>query len=428
MRRARRCGCVIATRERPTENAVKPTLVCVDDRPSPLLAALAKRTDIAAVLLRFSDSPSLRLRDHLHRMRRFPAFVVDVDRNPDAEARRFTVWMAEHGHPVQHFCNPSEARQDIAHDFARHAGLPALTAQQARWVRDKSAMKQKLRDIGFHVAAHAVVAEPDDVTRFASRHGWPVVVKPRSGFACIGTHLVNGEDDVSALGALDHEPMMVEAYQPGTEYELCALFRHGRVLAAYLSAMPERPLDIVEGAMNANITFRDVPRDFPVQPHDVAQAVVSGFGLTDGYLHSEFFLHRGTLTFGEVAARLAGGLIPRNHSLAFGYDVVEALLDIHVGRAPELTPTQFRCVGDLMFPAPAGRVTKITTVTELLERPEVIDGFVRFKPGDVIVPRRHSHFGSAGVHVSGDTVDEVEESMRRLLRDFLIETEPVAAP
>jgi hypothetical protein len=151
------------------------------------------------------------------------------------------------------------------------------------------------------------------------------------------------------------------------------------VLAAFLSSMPERPLAIVDGAMNANITFREVPRDFQVQPHDVAQEVISGFGLTDGYLHSEFFLHRGRLTFGEVAARLAGGLIPRNHSLAFGYDVFDALLDIHVGRPPDLTPTQSRSVGDLMLPAPAGRVTKITTVNELLDRPEVLSGFMRFR-------------------------------------------------
>ncbi len=402
---------------------MNPTLVFVDDRPSPLLDALTKRTDLTPVLLRFSNSLSALLREHLVKTKQFPTFVVDADLDAAAEAERFRAWMATQGQPVEHFCNPSESRQDIAQNFARHAGLPALTAEQVMWVRDKSAMKQKLQDIGFHVAAHTVVMRPDDVTDFASHHGWPVVVKPRGGFACIGTHLVNTEKDLTALGPLDQRPMMVEAYQHGIEYELCALFQHGRVLAAFLSSMPERPLAIVDGAMNANITFREVPCDLPVQPHAIAQAVISGFGLKDGYLHSEFFLHNGRLTFGEVAARLAGGLIPRNHSLAFGYDVFDALLDIHVGRVPDLTPTQFRFVGDLMLPAPAGRITKITTVNELLERPEVLAGFMRFKPGDVIKPRRHSHFGSGGVHVSGNSVDEVEARMRQLLDEFEIETE-----
>lgn len=406
---------------------MNPTLVFVDDRPSPLLDALTKRTDLDPVLLRFSDSVSALLGEHLDKTKHLPVFVVDVDLDAAVEAQRFRVWMAAQGRPVEHFCNPSESRQEVAQNFARHAGLPALTAEQVMWVRDKSAMKQKLRDIGFHVAAHAIVMAPADVSDFASHHGWPVVVKPRSGFACIGTHLINNENDLLALGPLDQKPMMVEAYQHGTEYELCALFQHGRVLAAFLSSMPERPLAIVDGAMNANITFREVPPDFPVQPRDVAQTVVSGFGLEDGYLHSEFFLYEGRLTFGEVAARLAGGLIPRNHSLAFGYDVVNALLDIHVARSPDLTPTQFRCVGDLMLPAPAGRITKITTVSALLDRPEVLDGFMRFRPGDVIVPRRHSHFGSGGVHVSGHSVDEVEARMRQLLEDFEIETEPAPA-
>lgn len=404
---------------------MNPTLVFVDDRPGPLLDALVRRTDITPVLLRFSNSLSDLPGEHMVRTKQFPAFVVDADRDMAVEAQRFRAWMAAQGLPVEHFCNPSEARQEIAHNFARHAGLPALTAEQVMWVRDKSAMKHKLRAIGFNVAAHAVVMRADDAVDFAAQHGWPVVVKRRDGLACIGTHLVNGEEDLAALGAFDRWPMMVEAYQHGIEYELCALFQHGRVLAAFLSAMPERPLAIVDGAMNANITFREVPCDFPIRPWEIAQAVVSGFGLEDGYLHSEFFLHDSRVTFGEVAARLAGGLIPRNHSLAFGYDVFDALLDIHLDRVPDLTPTQFRFVGDLVLPAPAGRITKMTSVDELLARPGVLAGFMRFKPGDVIIPRRHSHFGSAGVHVSGDSVDEVEARMRQLLSEFEIETVPV---
>ncbi|MGZ4789524.1 MAG: ATP-grasp domain-containing protein [Terriglobales bacterium] len=407
---------------------MNPTLVFVDDRPSPLLDALTKRTDLTPVLLRFSNALSALPREHLIATKHLPTFVVNADLDAAAEAARFRTWMAAQGQPVEHFCNSSELRQDIAQNFARRAGLPALTAEQVMWVRDKSAMKQKLRDIGFRVAAHAVVMGPNDVTNFASHHGWPVVVKPRDGFACIGTHLVNSEKDLMALGLLDQKPMVVEAYQHGIEYELCALFQHGRVLAAFLSSMPERPLAILDGAVNANITFREVPCDFPVQPYDVAQAVISGFGLKDGYLHSEFFLHSGRLTFGEVAARLAGGLIPRNHSLAFGYDVFDALLDIHVGRVPDLVPTQFRFVGDLLLPAPAGRITKITTANELLERPEVLAAFMWFRPGDVIEPRRHSHFSSGGVHVSGNSVDEVEARMRQLLDDFEIETELAPEP
>lgn len=407
---------------------MSPTLVFVDNQPSPLLDALTKRTDLTAVLVRFSDSLPTLTREHLTATKHLPTFVVDTSRDTATEAGRFGAWMAARNNPVEYFCNSSEARQDIAQKFARHAGLPALSAEQVWWVRDKSAMKHKLREIGFQVAAHAVVRAPSDIVDFAADHGWPVVVKPRDGFACIGTHLVCGAKDLIELGPLDRKPMMVEAYQHGIEYELCALFRHGRVLAEFLSSMPERPLAIVDGAMNANITFREVPDDFPVRPVDVAQAVVSGLGLEDGYLHSEFFLDRGTLTFGEVAARLAGGLIPRNHSLAFGYDVFDALLDIHVGRVPDLTPTQFRFVGDLIFPAPAGRITKITPLSELLARPEVLDGFVRFRPGDVIQPRRHSHFGSAGVHVCGNSVAQVEARMRRLLDDFEIETQPVTEP
>ena len=421
----RRCDYAYPTLQEPIEKAVNPTLVFVDDRPGPLLDALAKRTDIAPVLLRFSDALSDLPREHLARTQRFPSFMVDTDRDAAAEAQRFRAWMDAQGHSVEYFCNPSEARQDIAHTFARQAGLPALSAEQVLWVRDKSAMKHKLRAIGFHVAAHALVIRPEDVIDFAAQHGWPVVVKRRDGLACIGTHLVNSEKDLTALGPLDQRPVMVEAYQHGVEYELCALFQHGRVLAAFLSAMPERPLAIVEGAMNANITFRELPCDIAIQPREIAQAVISGLGLEAGYLHSEFFLNDARLTFGEVAARVAGGLIPRNHSLAFGYDVFDALLDIHVGRVPDLTPTQFRFVGDLVFPAPAGRITKITTVDELLERPEILEGFVRFQPGDVITPRRNSHFGSGGVHVSGISVDEVEARMRQLLDEFEIETVPV---
>ncbi len=238
------------------------------------------------------------------------------------------------------------------------------------------------------------------------------------------THRLDGPESLSGLD-LTARAWMVEEFLGGIEWEVCAVVHRGEVLDAWPSAMPCRPLDIVDGAMNANISVGtdEAP---PVDLRALLQTVVTGMDIDHGYAHMEFFLVDGDLYAGEIGLRLAGCEIPANHGHAYGFDVFGATLDVYRGLAPDLSYRQRQCAGDLLLPLPgSGTVRRITPAEELLRVPGVVEAVLKVGVGDTVSARRASHNASGYVHVVGASIEEVERRMRDVLGAFVIDLAPV---
>jgi hypothetical protein len=400
-------------------------LLFADDRPTSLSGHVLGRHDLDVLLLRFESARQDLPGWYLDRTERLPSFWLAEEVPIEAEAVRYLRWTERLGVRPTYFCNPSEPRQDTAQRFAGLAGLPHLTRRQVTWVRDKVAMKGRLRELGLRTAAYTPVRTTVDVLSFGRAHGWPLVVKPVDSFACIDTFLVPDAAGAAALGLPPNRSWMAEAYVGGEEWENCALILGGEVLDVWPSAMPARPLEIVDGAINANISAGSGGGP-AVDLRELTQRIVTGMGLDHGYLHMEFFLDGGEVVVGEVGLRMAGCEIAANHGHAYGFDVFRATLDVHLGRRPDLTYGRRRCVGDLLLPLPgSGRLRHITGEEELPALPGVIVASLRYRPGDLVTARRASHSSAGYVHVAGDSVAEVEARMREVLRHYTIDVQPV---
>ncbi|MFH8381371.1 ATP-dependent carboxylate-amine ligase [Kitasatospora sp. NPDC018058] len=401
-----------------------PVLLLVDDRPSSFTHHAAATLPEHLVLLRFEELRDDLSEDHLRRTDHLPAFWVRAGVPLEQQAARYRDWVTGRL-PVAptRFCNPSEPRQALAHRFAALAGLPHLTGQQVAWVRDKAEMKRRFRELGLRTAEFKLVRTAAEIEWFAATHGWPLVLKPVDSFACVDTHRLDGPQSLDGID-LTARDWMVEQFLGGTEWEVCAVIHRGDVLDAWPSAMPCRPLDIVDGAMNANISVAtdEAP---PVDLRALLQRIVTGMGIDHGYAHMEFFLIDGRLYAGEFGLRLAGCEIPANHGHAYGFDVFGATLDVYRGIRPDLRYRQRRCAGDLLLPLPgSGRVHRITPTEELLRVPGVVQAVLKVGVGDTVSARRASHNASGYVHVVGASIEEVERRMREVLGRFTIELTP----
>ncbi|MGI5478660.1 ATP-grasp domain-containing protein [Streptomyces lavendofoliae] len=404
-----------------------PVLLMTDDRPSSFTRHAARVLDGQLVLLRFTELRHDLSQQYLRETEHLPVFWVREGVPLEEEAHRYRVWVDSLPARPNRFCNPSEPRQALAQRFASLAGLPHLTERQVRWVRDKSAIKDKFRQLGLATARYARVRAASDVLNFTRRHGWPVVLKPVDSFACVDTHRLDAPDDMALIDFAARE-WMVEEFLNGTEWETCALIHAGEVLDAWPSAMPCRPLDIVDGAMNANISVGSGEGP-PVDVRHLVQRVISGMGIDHGYAHLEFFVDGGEVRLGEIGLRLAGCEIPANHGLAYGFDIFGATLDVYLGRRPELRYRRRRCVGDLLLPLPgSGVVRRVTGTHELMRIPGVLDAVLKVEAGATVTGRRASHNASGYVHVAGASVSEVEQRMREVLRTFSIELDPAPEP
>ncbi|MEV0643541.1 ATP-dependent carboxylate-amine ligase, partial [Streptomyces sp. NPDC050619] len=207
-------------------------------------------------------------------------------------------------------------------------------------------------------------------------------------------------------------------YIRGREFQLCAVISRGVVLGAYLSKNPVPILEVLDGKINANITYAP-SEEIPVDARALAQQLTDGLQIPYGYLHGEFFLtDDGEFVMSEVAARLSGCEVPMNHGLAFGFDFLHVVLDTYLDRVPVPHYTRDRAVGDLLLPTAPGRVVHITSEEELLRLPGVIGAHLTAAAGDVLDPPRASHASTGYVHEEGATAAEVEERMHALLRHF----------
>lgn len=404
----------------------EPALLMVDDRASTFTRHAAQALGERLVLLRFAELRRDLSDDHLRRTAHLPAFWVRAGAPLEEEAERYATWAD--GLPVRpgRFCNPSEPRQAVAQRFARLAGLPHLTEQQVTWVRDKAAMKDKFRELGLRTARYARVADAAGVERFAALCGWPLVLKPTDSFACVDTYRLTGPACLEDIDFTARD-WLVEEHLAGTEWEVCGLVHGGEVLDAWPSAMPCRPLDIVDGAMNANISVA-TDEGPPVDLRALLQTVTTGMGIDHGYLHMEFFLVDGEIHAGEIGVRPAGCEITANHGLAYGFDVFGATLDVYLGRRPSLRYGERRCAGDLLLPLPgSGTVRAVTPGEELLRIPGVVEAVLKVGAGDTVAARRASHNASGYVHVTGTSIGEVERRMRAVLDAFTIDVVPATA-
>lgn len=113
--------------------------------------------------------------------------------------------------------------------------------------------------------------------------------------------------------------------------------------------------------------------------------------------------------------------MPLNHGHAYGFDLLHAIMDTYVGRHPELVYTRDRAVGDLLLPAVAGVVTRLSTARELMAYPGVLSCQMNVAIGDCIQPKRSSGFCAGYVQVEGRTSAEVQERMQRILDGFVLD-------
>jgi hypothetical protein len=420
--------------DEPMTAAERPVLLLVDNRPSEFTHYVLSREDVQVVLLRFDEFanvmpnwppwgqlPERYLRSTAH----VPAFSVRADRPLEEEARRYLKWVTEMPEQPRFFCNPEEHLQEIAQRFAGLAGLPHLSEQQVRWVRKKPDMKDKFRELGIECARYRRIRNTTEIGQFAAVCGWPLVLKPTDSFATMDTYRIDGPHDLDLLaGSLPPREWMVEEYLAGKEYQLCALVAAGQVLDTFLSVNPSPLLETLSGSMNADITIGPgcIDEGWHGELGRLVQTVVDGMALKFGYLHMEFFRSPGgAMYLGEIGARLAGCGIPRNHGLAYGFDIFGATLDVYLHRRPELRYLDDRCVGYLLLPTRPGWVTHVTPAAALLKLPGVISASVEVEAGDVLTRQRASNARSGCVHVEGATVEDVVARMRAVLNTFQLQ-------
>lgn len=205
---------------------------------------------------------------------------------------------------------------EMAAELRDHMRLPGLGASQARFFRDKLAMRTQAAAHGLPIPPFVHVLNYDRLREFMARVPAPWVLKPRSEASAMGIKKLHQADELWPL--LDEMGdrqsfFLLEQFLPGDVYHVDSVIDGGEVRFAAASKYGLPPMTVYQdGGVFATSTL----------PHDSEEAdalqslnkrLVAAMGLDVGVTHAEFIRSQadGRYYFLEVASRVGGAGIDR---------------------------------------------------------------------------------------------------------------------
>jgi biotin carboxylase len=257
--------------------------------------------------------------------------------------------------------------------------IPGPTRAEAEPWRDKVAMKTRVAAAGLATAAFRPLTPGRDPDALAAALGLPLVLKPRDSSGSRGTAVVRDLGALPAALARVGPGWMAEAFVSGVEMSVESLVQGGEVrfenLTEYL--VPRW----------ANVVPAVLPAAVEAEVRRVNRAAIGALGVRDGLTHVEVFVRGGEVVFGELAARPPGGFIMDLMAQAYGFDPWRALLEIALGRAPEVPAAASASAGVWLLHPGEGRVAAVSGVEAARAVPGVRSVKVQARPGERVSRR-----------------------------------------
>jgi biotin carboxylase len=346
--------------------------------------------------------------------------------NVDELCRLMRAW-----HEVRPFdavISMTEAGLMPAAMLARSLGVTGTPVETVALLRDKAAMRRRLAGSALEIpsASGCTVA---DVVDFATRHGYPCIVKPLAGSGSSGVNLVRSAQEASGavrrLTGLGESAFLIEPYLAGREFSVESLSFAGEHMVVAITEKFVGPSFVEVGHL--------VPaRLGPAEAGEVARAAIAlldAVGLRDGAAHTEVVCTADGARVIESHSRTGGDRINELVRIAYGVDMIAAAVEWTLYRRRPQPPGVPRSAAAIRFLTPApGLVQRIDGVDALTHHPAVVEVEVTVAVGDRIGRLESSPDRAGHVLVHGSTPDEAMVLAERLAAGIVIDTDDPSGP
>ena len=213
---------------------------------------------------------------------------------------------------------------ETAAALREHLRLPGLGETNARYFRDKLAMRTQASAAGIPVPPFTPVFSYDRLRAYMDRVPSPWVLKPRSEAGAMGIRKMHSAEEVwRRLDELGDEQSFfhLEQFIPGEIYHVDSLVYDGRLLFAQPHKYARPPMTVAhEGGVFVSRTLPDGQEARAIL--DLNARLLAAFGLERGATHAEFIRGAdGQYYFLEVAARVGGANIEQLVESASGLNL-----------------------------------------------------------------------------------------------------------
>lgn len=333
------------------------------------------------------------------------------------------------GNRITALLTPGENAIEIGGEIRTAYGIQGLQRNQAEAVRNKWIMKQMLRQRGIRTSATAIAIGKKDYYDFVSQQGYPIIVKPLSGYGTINTFKLSNQEELDQYihkHRIDGQRDLLEEFITGTEFHCDSIVSGGTVVFSSISQYLYNCLDIAtKQRPPASITFPDANKpEYVDRIRDVNRAAIAALGINNSVTHAELFLTpEGEVVFGEIGARIGGSqVMPPCILNTHGVNMFEAVTQLEMGTYewnPPMKKDKF--TGMICFPSRAGVVERISTLEDFRHIPGIVEFHVSYKEGQRVGDVNDTMTRSGYAIVEGDSFDELRHTLLSMYEQFHLE-------
>ncbi len=280
----------------------------------------------------------------------------------------------------------------------------------------KSLMKARYEKAGVPAARWLLPASLEDAKAFASRVGYPVIVKPDKGVGAASTYKIHNESELVEFWASKPESVefIEEECVPGHVETFDGITNsQGEVLFAASQCLPVSLMDAVNKDADVVSYCQDPPEDL----RRAGVATLKQYPARNLFFHFEFFRldedkpglgKKGDIIGLEVNMRAPGGRIPDKMNFAFDTDVYTIWADSLI---------YDKCFMNSTFKHYITHIGRKNTISYDLSLDEIRDrwGGCIIEEMDVD-PALAGEMGNHAYLMRADSLDEREQQVRDVLK------------
>jgi biotin carboxylase len=297
-------------------------------------------------------------------------------------------------------------------------GLHGPSARSARMSADKTLMKRAFEKHGVATARFEIVESFSDARDATRRLGFPLVVKASDSSGSRGVTRVDSAAELEpawsrACAVSRNGLIVIERCLEGVEFGAQAFVRGDEVVAvfAHNDTVTPPPFQTPIGhSMPASLTAAQL-----ANLDEVVRRAVRALGIRDAVCNVDLMFAEGAIQVLEIGARMGATCLPENVAVFTGLDVYGHLLQLALGRAPDVEATRAQPNASLLLHSDtSGTVQDVFVPEALSAHPSVVELQVDVARGDRVKafevgPDRIGH-----LVVKGDTAAEAEALLREL--------------
>lgn len=305
--------------------------------------------------------------------------------------------------------------------------FPGMKFDEANCFVNKLKMKQLFSQTSLPCANS--IGMVGDAKHYLEKLSTKKVIKPIYGASSIGTMIIDPdctEELYSGLKMIHstEESFIIEDYlDVKNEYHCDSIFINRQVV--FLSiAQYFNPVLAFKNKNLVGSYLIDSTHNHYEKLHDLNERCLRNMPAFNHITHLEILETDAGFYIGEVACRPAGAGIPKTIEYAYGVNLWEAYLNLHINPGYNTAPVydnSFQAIhGWLIIPADTGRVVSLIQPEELVNIAGVREVETHVKIDDVVVPPIHSCLGIYTIYFECVSFEAMQNLCKDINRVFYV--------